>query len=323
MTFLNFADFFKSLENAGMQKCIPGFRIAVDRALARPDGNLRRWQSAFENLPEIAASSIELDARAITVDSDHNLSAGTIELLCEQLRQLMPWRKGPFSIFGQYVDSEWRSDLKWDRLKSRISSLAGRKVLDVGCGNGYHMFRMLGEQASLVVGADPSLLFLAQFSAIKKYAGNLEAFLLPLGIEELPETGAFDSVFSMGVLYHRRSPFDFLRQLRRQLRPGGELILETLVIDGDRNQVLVPGDRYARMKNVWFIPSAQAIIHWLNRSGFTDSKMVDLCKTTCDEQRATAWMTGESLHEALSPEDSRLTVEGYPAPVRAVFVAQL
>ncbi|PMC22346.1 tRNA 5-methoxyuridine(34)/uridine 5-oxyacetic acid(34) synthase CmoB, partial [Klebsiella aerogenes] len=45
----------------------------------------------------------------------------------------------------------------------------------------------------------------------------------------------------MGVLYHRRSPLDHLWQLKDQLAPGGELVLETLVIEGDENTVLVPG----------------------------------------------------------------------------------
>ena len=44
----------------------------------------------------------------------------------------------------------------------------------------------------------------------------------------------------MGVLYHRASPFDCLLQLKNQLTKGGELILETLVVDGDENTVLVP-----------------------------------------------------------------------------------
>ncbi|MCF1540680.1 DUF1698 domain-containing protein, partial [Escherichia coli] len=78
-----------------------------------------------------------------------------------------------------------------------------------GCGNGYHMWRMLGEGAYQVMGIDPSELFLIQFEAVRKLMANDQRIhLVPLGIEQLPELQAFDTVFSMGVLYHRRSPLD-------------------------------------------------------------------------------------------------------------------
>ncbi len=92
--------------------------------------------------------------------------------------------------------------------------------------------------------------------------------MLPLGIEQLPALKAFDTVFSMGVLYHRRSPLEHLWQMKDQLVNEGELVLETLVIDGDENTVLVPGDRYAQMRNVYFIPSALALKNWLKKCGF-------------------------------------------------------
>ncbi len=142
-------------------------------------------------------------------------------------------------------------------------------MLDVGCGSGYHMWRMYGEGAKMVVGVDPSSLFLCQFEAVKRLAGGTPpVHLLPLGIEELPPLDAFDTVFSMGVLYHRRSPIDHLLQLRDQLRTGGELVLETLVIEGDENAVLLPRDRYGKMNNVWFIPSVAALQLWLRSAIF-------------------------------------------------------
>ncbi|MEW8068099.1 MAG: DUF1698 domain-containing protein, partial [Candidatus Thiodiazotropha endolucinida] len=44
--------------------------------------------------------------------------------------------------------------------------------------------------------------------------------------------------------------------------------------------------------------------------------------TTIEEQRATEWMRFESLADYLDPADRSLTIEGYPAPRRAVFVAR-
>ncbi len=239
------------------------------------------------------------------------------------LQQLHPWRKGPYRLFDVMIDTEWRSDWKWRRLAPHISPLTGRTVLDVGCGSGYHCWRMAGAGARLVVGIDPSQKFLFQFQAVKKYLGQQPVFYLPLRSEDLPPAlGRFDTVFSMGVLYHRRSPFEHLEELRQALRPGGELVLETLVIEGSRHQVLVPGERYAQMRNVWFIPSNEEILHWLERAGFKDQRLVDSNKTSTEEQRSTEWMRFHSLGNFLDPSDPGRTIEGYPAPRRACFIAR-
>ena len=202
-----------------------------------------------------------------------------------------------------------------------IAPLHNRTVLDVGCGSGYHLWRMRGEGAEFVVGIDPSQLFYAQFQAIKHFNPDPAVNLIPIGIDEMPALKQFDTVFSMGVLYHRRSPLDFLQQLKNQLRPGGELILETLVVEGDENTVLVPGERYAKMRNVWFIPSVAALTHWLTRLGFNNVRLADLNQTSLDEQRKTDWMDNESLIDFLDATDHSKTIEGYPAPLRAVMIA--
>ena len=233
----------------------------------------------------------------------------------------MPWRKGPFTLHGLTIDTEWRSDWKWDRVLPHLAPLTHRTVLDVGCGSGYHLWRMRGAGAEFVVGIDPSQLFYSQFSAIKHFHPDPNVHLLPIGIDEMPELKAFDTVFSMGVLYHRKSPIDFLQQLKNQLRPGGQLVLETLVVAGDANTVLVPGERYAKMRNVWFIPSCAALLGWLSRVGFQQATVVDLNVTSLDEQRKTDWMHNESLVDFLDPTDHSKTIEGYPAPLRAVITA--
>ncbi len=81
------------------------------------------------------------------------------------------------------------------------------------------------------------------------------------------------------------------------------------------------GDRYAQMRNVYFIPSAAALKMWLEKCGFIDVRIVDACVTSTEEQRRTEWMTTESLADFLDPQDQRKTVEGYPAPLRAVIIA--
>jgi tRNA (mo5U34)-methyltransferase len=234
----------------------------------------------------------------------------------------LPWRKGPLQIGKTLVDTEWRSDWKWQRIIKHIEPLEGKQVLDIGCGNGYHLFRMLGAGADLALGIDPTILFNYQFSLLQRLSKPNRAYLLPLRSEHLPQFGGFDTVFSLGVLYHRRSPIDHLRELLSFAKPGGELVLETLIIEGDQNTLLIPQDRYAKMANVWFIPSTSMLELMLRRAGFIDVKTVDVNTTSLNEQRATKWMQFQSLEDYLDPADKTKTVEGYPAPTRAILVAR-
>ena len=302
-------------------------------------GNLAQWQALVESVPVLPASHRELDADAVQIGRSDDLVATTPGSLAaftpspaiattakkqleDQLKTLSPWRKGPYDLFGIHIDTEWRSDWKWDRLKDHIAPLKNRLVLDVGCGNGYHCWRMLGAGAKMVVGIDPMLLNVMQFQLVRKLYGEAPVYVLPLGIEDVPYgLKAFDTVFSMGVLYHRRSPIDHLMELRDCLQPGGELVLETLVIDGGLGEVLLPEDRYARMRNVWFLPSCETLIGWLKRCGFKNIRLVDVTTTSIEEQRSTEWMQFHSLKDFLNAENPQLTCEGLPAPKRAIIVA--
>jgi tRNA (mo5U34)-methyltransferase len=263
---------------------------------------------------------VELQSK-VKIGSSSDINEHTQKQIQGLLQLFKPWRKGPFHLHGIHIDTEWRSDWKWDRIIPHLGSLENQTILDVGCGNGYHMWRMLGQNPKLVVGIDPTALFLIQFQAIKHFNPDSRIHLLPLGIEQMPPLKAFDTVFSMGVLYHRRSPIDFIYQLKQLLNENGQLVLETLVVEGDRDTVLVPEGRYAQMSNVWFLPSVLAMEHWLKRCGFKHVEMVDMNQTSLDEQRATPWMESQSLVDFLDPQDPNKTIEGYPAPKRAAFIA--
>lgn len=296
-----------------------GLQADLDRRLEKGHGDLARWQAALKSLPELTASVVDL-ADSVTLGGACDDSAR--QRLHDALMGLSPWRKGPFHLFGVHVDTEWRSDWKWARVAPHLN-LQGKRVLDVGCGNGYYQWRMLGAGAESVIGIDPNWLFFCQFQALRQYLPELPAWHLPLALEDLPPNlQGFDTVFSMGVLYHRRSPIDHLFALKDCLVKGGELVLETLVVRGDEQRVLVPEDRYAQMRNVWFLPSADALALWLRRAGFEDVKCVDISHTTPDEQRSTEWMRYQSLEHFLDPEDHSKTVEGLPAPMRAVMTAR-
>jgi tRNA (mo5U34)-methyltransferase len=286
-------------------------------------GNLAQWQTLVELLPKLTTMHRLLDADTVQIGRSDDLSeADRMELEC-RLKVLRPWRKGPYNLFGIKIDTEWRSDWKWDRLKNHITPLNHRLVLDVGCGNGYHCWRMLGAGAKMVIGIDPLLLNVMQFQLVRKLYGEAPVYVLPLGIEEVPYgLKAFDTVFSMGVLHHRRSPIDHLLELRDCLQSGGELVLETLVIDGGLGEVLLPEGRYANMRNVWFLPSCETLMSWLKRCGFNNIRLIDATSTSVEEQRSTEWMQFHSLKDFLDAENPKLTCEGLPAPKRAIIIAK-
>ncbi|RMF20145.1 MAG: tRNA 5-methoxyuridine(34)/uridine 5-oxyacetic acid(34) synthase CmoB [Gammaproteobacteria bacterium] len=319
----DFESFFQALSRTPMARFEADLRTALKaQYYERLNGDTPRWQDGFNQLPDLEEVTVNTASDAITLRSAQPLTDRQMQALETALRSMMPWRKGPFDFFGTFVDTEWRSDWKWHRIQPWLPELNGLSVLDVGCGSGYHCWRLHGEGARLVVGADPSQKFLYQFQAVKRYLPDEPVFYLPLKSEDLPPFGAFDLVLSMGVIYHRRSPFDHLDELKSFLRPGGTLLLETIVVDGDANTILTPEDRYAQMRNVWCIPSPAAAERWLRRTGWQDIRTVDVSVTSLEEQRQTDWMRFHSLKEFLAPSNPARTVEGYPAPKRAVILAR-
>ena len=285
-------------------------------------GDYPRWQSALDRLPDIKASGCVFDSDSVTIGEHTDCNDDRREQLRGLLREFMPWRKGPFDLFGINIDCEWRSNLKWRRLQQHIRPLNNKLVLDIGSGNGYYAWRMLGEGARYVVGVDPTLLFVMQFQLLKKYVPLASIDILPLGIQHLPAGGSgFDTVFSMGVLYHRRDHMEHLQQLRQTLKPGGELVLETLVLNEESYNLLRPEGRYAKMNNVHAIPGLALLRQWVEEAGYRNTRIVDVTVTSTDEQRATDWMQFESLPDFLDKQDRTRTIEGHPAPVRAIVLA--
>lgn len=320
---IDYSSMYELMMQSPLQSWAQTLKQQVDDGIyGSGHGDLDEWLAILKQLPDINPHSVQLNSSMIKVGDESGCDVDNREKLRLLLMQLRPWRKGPFELFGVRIDTEWRSDLKWERLKDHIEPLKDRLVLDVGCGSGYHCWRMSGEGAKLVIGIDTTLRYIMQFHAVQKYIKHPGVHVLPLNIDDMPEKlQGFDTVFSMGVLYHRRSPICHLYQLNSLLRPAGQLVLETLVIDDKHGDLLVPESRYAKMRNIWFIPSCGIIETWLKRSGFSNIRLVDVSQTSIDEQRGTDWMQFESLCDFLDPDDPDKTIEGHPAPRRALFIA--
>ncbi len=286
-------------------------------------GDFLMWRAAIEGIPVSQKTDPDLIDGYIKFGSAEQISEDGKKDFIKNLKTFLPWRKGPYSLHDVKIDTEWHSDWKWDRLKGKISSLKGRKILDIGCGNGYHLWRMLLEGADLAFGIDPYILSVMQFNVIEKFSTVQPVFVAPVGVDDIPDNiEAFDSVFSMGLLYHRRDPEEHIQKLFQTTTSGGEVILETLILDSDKDEVFVPQGRYAKMRNVWNLPSPSQIIKWMANTGFKNVKCVDINKTSIDEQRVTEWMQYESLKDYLDPNDLNKTIEGHQAPIRAVFIGE-
>ena len=315
----------KEKDRYGLDHCLPELESLIKERnafLDNPSGNAFYFNSALQDLPDLTPTQVKLSGSKIIIGRREDVSEQSYQRLEENLYRLCPWRKGPFRVFGVDIDSEWQSWMKWDRFQNVLPDLAGKKILDIGASNGYYMFRAAAGDPLLVLGVEPQHSFYYQYLALQKYLGLDNLFCIPAGFERLPSIDRFfDLVFCMGILYHRKSPIEMLTGIRRMLRPGGMLVLDNLVLESSEGMCLFPESRYAKMRNVFFIPDLKCMESWLLRAGFSSVSCVDVTKTTKEEQRKTDWIQTESLADFLDPVDPHRTVEGYPAPVRAVFTA--
>jgi tRNA (mo5U34)-methyltransferase len=306
--------------------CAPHSALLKSAALSvwrHPDARAEALYRLICDLPQAHAAEACLDNDRITIGQPGDLSGDQLVRVEKILIGLKPWRKGPFDVFGIHIDSEWNSALKWRRVAPHMAPLTGRRVLDVGSSNGYYLFRMAAHRPRLALGIEPYAAYYYQFLALQFFSQIPGIHCLPLKLEDLSGISHwFDTLFCMGILYHRRSPLDTLVRLKELLAPGGQLILETLIIQGENDTALFPRDRYACMRNVYSIPTVRCLQNWMARCGFANMRCVDVTPTTLEEQRKTPWIDSDSLDAFLDPQDRRLTREGYPAPIRAVMIAE-
>eukprot|EP01156_Anaeramoeba_ignava_P001314 Anaeramoba_ignava/a1341_11.p1 GENE.a1341_11~~a1341_11.p1 ORF type:complete len:304 (+),score=-10.93 a1341_11:339-1250(+) len=284
--------------------------------------NIKPMIQALENIREIDTSHMDIKLQDwVTAGDKDSLDKEEFKILEDNAKVLIPWRKGPFSLAGLDIDSEWQSNKKYNLLRPHFN-LKNKIVADVGCNNGYYMFRMLEDKPKRLVGFDPAPHFNIQFDIVNHFVKSDIRFEL-LGVEHLEfYEHKFDFIFMLGVLYHRSDPISSLKSLYRALNPGGEIIVDSFMIDGEDEVSLTPHERYAKIPNIYFIPTVNCFKNWLNRAGFTDIELIEITTTDNTEQRVTPWTFEQSLDHFLDPNDPTKTVEGYPAPKRAYLKAR-
>jgi len=272
--------------------------------------NIKPLRDALAQLPDVKCK-LRLDD-TLTLQTDDAVDK---EQILQTAKMMMPWRKGPFDLFGLFIDTEWQSHMKYNLLRPHFN-LKDKRVADIGCNNGYYLFRMQEDAPATLVGFDPSALYKTQFDFINHFVKSDIRYEL-LGVEHLPfYEEKFDTIFCLGVLYHRSDPVAMLKQLYKGLDKEGEVILDTFMIDGDDEMALSPQGSYSKIPNIYFVPTIPALKNWCLRAGFSDFELLETSVTSADEQRKTEWIEGQSLEDFLDPEDPTKTVEGYPAPKR-------
>ncbi len=275
----------------------------------------------LEQIEHLSSPDLDASGSMVTIGKDGDLSGEDTIKLQNSLKDLMPWRKGPFNLFGIELDAEWRSDFKWNRISEYMKksgmSLEGKRIADIGCNNGYYMFRMLNENPELVVGFDPQLRYFFQFHAINQLLENSPLHYEIMGVEEIRfYEKFFDVIFCLGVIYHNSDPIGILRKMHASLEKDGVLIIESQGIPGEECVALFPNKVYAKVPGTYFVPTVSCLKNWLQKAQFKDIEVFYTHKLGSEEQRRTEWMDWQSLDDFLDPNDKTKTIEGYPAPIR-------
>jgi tRNA (mo5U34)-methyltransferase len=290
--------------------------------LNQPKKGFLRYREPLNKVRHLRASSIDCTGDVVRIGKKTDLSPREHKQVLQLMRTFIPWRKGPFSVFDITIDAEWQSQRKWNRLLPELPKLQDKIVADIGCNNGYYMFRMAAHQPKLVLGFEPYVQHYYTFAALNGFAGLDNIFIDLLGIEHLPMFPAvFDVIFCLGILYHRPSPIDCLHDLHIALKPGGCLLLESQAINAEHPMALFPEKTYAKVPGTWFIPTPSCLHNWLIRVGFTDIQCFCSHPMNNTEQRKTDWMLFESYEDFIDKKNPEFTIEGYPAPWRVFFRA--
>jgi tRNA (mo5U34)-methyltransferase len=313
---------YLTLLPAARQEEILSLRADNERLLRSRKKGVLRFREPYETIRHLRADFLDLTGEVVRIGGTGELDAADQGRVLAALRSFMPWRKGPFELFGIEIDAEWRSERKWNRLLPALPDLTGKIIADIGSNNGYYMFRMAAHQPRLVVGFEPYLQHYFAFQTLNSLAGLANLHTELLGVEHLrlyPD--CFDVIFLMGIIYHRISPVEMLREVRAALRPGGVLIVESQAIPGKEPLALFPEKTYAKVPGTYFVPTAACLENWLHRSGFQQVETFCSHPMSSAEQRRTPWMTFESYTDFLDPVDPGRTIEGYPAPWRVFLRA--
>jgi len=118
--------------------------------------------------------------------------------------------------------------LEW--IERLCGGLAGKRVLDVGCGGGILAESMARRGATQVLGIDLALkpLRVAELHALEAGIENIEYREVAAEALADQQPGTFDVVTCMEMLEHVPEPASIVRACARLVRPGGRVFFSTI-----------------------------------------------------------------------------------------------
>jgi tRNA (mo5U34)-methyltransferase len=180
--------------------------------------------------------------------------------LRERVQQVGSWRHR-IDLGGLVTPGSEDTTAEWQRL--RVPSPEGKRVLDIGCSDGYYSFRCESLGASEVVAIDDESSFLAPTNGFRLAADRLgsKTTYMVRDVETMSaeQDGQFDIVLFINVLYHLPNPVLALRRIADVTRPGGTLVLKTYYRTDFR--VWLRGKCYGfdleRRPKWWYFPGSE------------------------------------------------------------------
>jgi 2-polyprenyl-3-methyl-5-hydroxy-6-metoxy-1,4-benzoquinol methylase len=198
---------------------------------------------------------------------------------------LEPFSKDWFDEVDRRFIESARHFAHTDRPFGRIipfDQIAGKKVLEVGCGMGLHT-ELMARAGARVTAIDISPKSVAATRARLEVRG-LEAEVRELDAELLDLENEFDFIWSWGVIHHSSRTGRVLRNLHAALKPGGELRFMVYSLDGAQAYAVMMS-RY--MFGFWRGKALDELL-WESTDGFlaryfTRDSLANLCRTFFDE----------------------------------------
>ncbi|MGE5630683.1 MAG: class I SAM-dependent methyltransferase [Caulobacteraceae bacterium] len=154
---------------------------------------------------------------------------------------------------------------EWHELRKMLPDFQGKRVLDLGCGFGWHCRYAIENGAKSVIGVDISQKMLSEAKK-KTESGNIEYICMPIEDIDFP-VDSFDVVVSSLVFHYIQSFEDILDKISKCLAKGGDLVfsvehpiftaygVQDWYYDNQGNRLHWPVDRYfdEGMRNAVFL----------------------------------------------------------------------
>ena len=169
------------------------------------------------------------------------------------------------------------------RFEPALPDFAGKRVLEMGCAEGFYSFLAEERGAQHVAAFDvvESVIARAKYAAERRHS-KVAFFKDDADIWRHDDT-KFDLVLCLGLIYHLRNPLGCLEWICKLLAPGGQAVIETALLDNSEDvpefgkvdyAVPYPMMRFWRGKEYngddsnWWTPNEACMMAMFDSAGF-------------------------------------------------------